>query len=265
MSGPLQTFITPDGTFVCTLTSNSYKFLTLNLVRSIQRLRPLWKLCVVCADKGSFRYFQQEGIPCRLHVNPMPETGPNVIPFGTRLFQALNRKKLELLAAVASTPEIRTAVYLDGDIVMYNDPVPDLVERLAAPDAPQMLFQCDEQTRVDCSGSAGPGSSCTNPCSGVIAWRHGLDPTIFKIQGEELQRVWNKQPEDQIYIQHMVRLLGVPFATLPRNLYPNGMWASFYGPDSALKRVSKLLHYNYIVGNMKQKRMKANGDWLIPY
>jgi hypothetical protein len=55
---------------------------------------------------------------------------------------------------------------------------------------------------------------------------------------------------------------GVAFQTLPRDLYPNGQFARLYSPGSPLKSVAKILHYNYIVGMDKQRRMKQNGDWL---
>jgi hypothetical protein len=260
-TGSVQPFLTREGTLVFTLTSNGYKLLTWNLVTMLRGLRVPWKLCVVCADAASYRFFRQEGVPCLQLRMTLPEYGPNVVPFGTRQFQALNRKKLELLAWVAGQPEVRQAIYIDGDIAVYADFVEDIETRLAAAGAPQILFQCDEQTRLDCSG----GAVCPNRCTGCFAWRAPLDPATFQIQGAELERVWRDRPEDQPFVGHMVQLFGLQVGTLPRNLYPNGMYASLFGRDSPLKRGAKLLHYNWMVGGMKQKRMAANGDWLLPY
>jgi hypothetical protein len=62
-----------------------------------------------------------------------------------------------------------------------------------------------------------------------------------------------------------MKTLGIPVATLPRDLYPNGAFASLFGEGSLRKRGTLLLHYNYIVGAAKQRKIKNNGDWLLPY
>jgi len=253
---------------VFTLTNNSYKFLTLNLIRSIQEAGAPWKLAVFCADTPSYNFFARENIPCRKHPSMIPDMGPEIMAFGTKNFQTLNRKKLELLAALCATPEVKYGVYMDGDICVYKDFLPDLLERLeagaAGAPAVGILMQCDEHNRVDCSGNSAPGA-CTNPCSGLIAWKHGaVDPVIFKVQEDTLP-LWKEKPEDQVFIQKMIRRTGTPLLTLPRELYPNGMFASLHAEGNPRKGASMLLHYNYLVGNFKKRKMKANGDWRIPY
>jgi len=251
-------FITPDKAIVCTLTSNGYKFLTLNLVRLLQKAGVPWKLCIVCTDKASYRFFRQESIPCLLMDSPLPDSQPKITPFGCRAFQQLNLKKLELLAELCAS-EADYIVYMDGDIAVYADFLPDLVQRLAAESAAPILLQCDEQSRADCSGAP-----CPNACTGFIAWRRADVPApLFQVAGQG--PLWRQCPEDQVFVNHRLRELAIPFQTLPRDKYPNGQFASLYGKDTAQKGSTFILHYNWRVGETKRQSMLANGDWIIPY
>lgn len=259
LQGSITPFIQPDGSFVFTLTSNGYKFYTLNLLKHLQRIGVPWKLCIVCADNPSYLYFYQEGIPCRKMKDLIPDVSPRISPFGTRNFQTLNRKKLDLLAEFTAKEEIRTGLYLDGDIAVYKDPMPPVQAAFAtAPPTTNLLLQCDEKTRVDCSGSP-----CPNGCTGVIAWRHGVPPALFQVAGKG--EVWRSQPEDQVFVNKMAANLGVPFQTLSRPLFPNGQFVSLFRAGAPSRAAAVLLHYNWMVGDSKKKAMRENEDWIIPY
>ena len=257
LADPITPFLSPEGAFVFTLTNNGYKYLTYNLFTHLREIKVPWKLAVICADNGSFRFFRSMGVPCLRFQTPLPEFGPDVSPFGTKHFQTLNLKKLELLGNFSTNPAIRHGVYLDGDIAVYSDFLPDIVSRLSAPPAPNLYLQCDEQTRVDCTGTPG----CPNGCTGFIAWSYGVDPRIFTVD----MAIWKEKPEDQVYVNTMMKKLGIPVTTLPRNLYPNGSFASLFNVGSLRKRDAHILHYNYLVGAAKRKKMMNNGDWLLQY
>jgi hypothetical protein len=259
LNGSIDPFLV-DGAFVFTLSSNGYKFLTLNLVMHLRALKVPWKLCIICADAPSFTFFRNEGIPCLRTTSALPDFGTEVSPIGSRNFQTLNSKKLELLAGFSANPAIRYGIYMDGDIVPYSDFLPDILQRLQAPGAPSLYLQCDEQTRVGCTGTP----SCPNGCTGFLAWSHGIDSRIFSVGGKAL-KVWSAHPEDQVFVNTTMKTLGIPVITLPRDLYPNGAFASLFGEGSLRKRDAFLLHYNYIVGAAKQRKIKNNGDWLLPY
>jgi len=242
-------------TLVFTLTSNGYKYFTLNLVETMKRANVTWKLCIICADKESQRFFRTQSIPAILAITPVDGTGSEMAPFGTRNFQRLNRLKLDLLDSLVSMPEIKYGIYLDGDIAVYNDFVPDICLRLG--ETPSLYFQCDELSRNPCTDD----TACINVCTGFIAWSHGVSPTLFRVSSQ--LDLWKRQPEDQVFVNAMIKREKTPFKTLPRDLYPNGQFLRLYSADSDLKRVAKLLHYNYTVGMDKQRRMRQNGDWLL--
>jgi hypothetical protein len=257
LSAPITPFLTPEGAFVFTLTNNGYKYLTYNLSCHIQSLKVPWKLCILCADIASFRFFKNMGISCLRFQVPLPEFGTDPSLFGSKQFQTLNLKKLELLSTFSSDPAIRFGIYLDGDIVVYSDFLPDILSRLTRSTSPTFYLQCDEQTRVDCSGTP----YCPNACTGFLAWSHGVDTRLFTID----KTTWNQCPEDQVYVNTMLHRLSIPFQTLPRHLYPNGAFASLYNNGSLRKTGTHILHYNYLVGAAKRKKMMNNGDWIIPY
>ncbi len=255
----LENFLTPEGTLIFTLTSNGYKLYTLNLVRHLQRIGVPWRLCIFCADAASHKFFSQEGIPCRRLPELLPEFGPQIVPFGTRQFQQLNRKKLDILKGLVERSDVKQGIYMDGDIVVYRDFLADVEGWLET--GPGLLFQCDEnEPRLDCSGS-----TCPTPCSGFLAWRHGaVGPDLFRID-DTSREAWRECPEDQVFIQKQLKRGGVPYGTLPRDLYPNGRFSSQFVKGAAQKGVACILHYNYLIGDAKRNRMRVNGDWLLPY
>lgn len=261
VQGSLSPFITPEGAFIFTLSNNGYKFLTLNLVMHLRELKVPWTLCVICADTASFKFFRGQNVPCIRTSTPLPDFGIEVSPFGTKHFQTLNFKKLQLLEKFSNDPAIRFGIYMDGDIIPYSNFLPDILQRLQAPDASPIYLQCDENTRVDCSGNPG----CPNGCTGFIAWSYGVDTRIFAVIGEEGLSIWKKRPEDQVYVNTMMNTLGILVKTLPRNLYPNGSFASLFYNGSLRKKDAFILHYNYLVGAAKQRKIKNNGDWILPY
>jgi hypothetical protein len=234
-------------TLVWTLTTNGYKFYTLNLVRCLQALKVPWTLCIVCADRQCYRYFIGEGIPAILYKEAQRDSLPSMILFGSKAFQEINLVKLDILNTFAKNPMIERCVYLDGDIFVGADFLPDLLPRL---EETPLLFQCDEYEKEACK------SPCTNMCTGIIAWKHGHDGGIFKM---DKKAEWVTAPEDQRWVNNKVREFTVPCATLPRNLYPNGR-LSDQPPSEFL-----ILHYNWLVGPSKQMRMRKNKHWLLPY
>ena len=72
---------------------------------------------------------------------------------------------------------------------------------------------------------------------------------------------WKQKPEDQLWVQHKLKQNAVDYMTLPRNLYPNGAFATIIGSQS--EKEAYILHYNYRVGNVKKAHMKRFGDWNL--
>lgn len=237
-------------TLVWTLTTSGYKFYTLNLVRHLQAAKVPWKLAIVCADKPVYRFFRNEGIPCILYEKAQGESPGQMLLFGSKAFQEINLVKLDILAGFAGRPEIQRCVYLDGDIAVMRDFLPDILERLQTT---PLLFQCDEQRKTPCE------KPCRNCCTGVIAWSHGADGGIFKVTDKA---AWLAAPEDQRWVNSQLHAKSVSYETLPRDMYPNGVFSEGWKAECPQ---ASILHYNWLVGPSKLARMKKNCHWLLPY
>ena len=247
----IERFIIDDSkTLVWTLTSHGYQFLTHNLYKLLQKCGVGWRLCVICADDASYQYMRREGISAIKAETQLPDFGIDISPFGSGNFQRLNLLKLRILNTFAKDERITNCIYMDGDIAVYRDFVPDVLERLKED---PLLFQCDEKERAITCG----GYSCENPCTGFIAWVKGADGGIFDMNNKV---EWLTKPEDQMWVQKRIAALGTKYRILDRNLYPNGTFVSLVGPN---KGSAFLLHYNYRIGKSKMADMKRYGDWLL--
>lgn len=235
-----------EGCLVWTLTTAGYKFFTLNLYKHLQAAKVPWKLAIVCADYPSYRFFQMESIPCILYEKAQRESLGKMLLFGSKPFQEINLVKLDILNTFANNKTIETSVYLDGDVVVKGDFLSDI--RLRLVDTP-LLFQCDEQEKT-CT------TPCRNCCTGLIAWRSDHHGGIFKVTNKTL---WAAAPEDQRWVNTQLQTTMVPYGTLPRELYPNGVFVETQPPNFLI------LHYNWLVGNTKISKMKKHGHWIIPY
>lgn len=241
-----------NGVLVWTMTTNGYKYLTLNLVRSVERLKVNWKVLIVACDKESYTFFRNEGIPVLLYPNAQRTAEIAISRWGSPSFQRYNFMKLWIANEFAKQAAIETCIYLDGDIVVFRDFVSDIVQRLDK-EPESLLFQCDEKDPAPCKEGG-----CTNCCTGFIAWRHGHDKQVFAVQDRAR---WNEHPDDQIWVNRNLQEQHLSYKTLPRELYPNGA----YIPTIRTLAEPFLLHFNHRVGNAKVAEIKKLGEWLHPY
>ncbi len=240
-------FLYENKTLVWTLTTSGYKFFTLNLYKHLEQIKVPWKLMIVCADQPSYRFFQTQSIPCVMYEKGQRESLGQILLFGTKAFQEINAVKLDILNSFSKNPEIENCIYMDGDIVVKENFLQDILSRL---EATPLLFQCDEQKTDPCT------KPCRNCCTGFIAWRHGYDGGVFHLNNKEK---WLAAPEDQRWVNTRLQETTTQYDTIPRNLYPNGVFSQ-EPPEGFF-----LLHYNWLVGPAKMMRMKKHKHWILPY
>jgi hypothetical protein len=256
-----------EGTLTFTVTTNGYKFLTWNLWLHCRRLQVPWKLCILCLDKESYRFFQTIAmIPCIFYEGAGLRVEGNtskVSQHGTGDFNRITRLKLKVFSDVLTRTDIQKVLYLDGDIVLFRDPWPYLHTQVTT--EKPLWFQCDEHnTEYNCSGHE---SACHNCCTGVIALslENSTDKQRLSALFHLEESLWKecKQNNDQEYVQKQLAKLQIPFTTFSRNLFPNGQflhedkWKSLQEPY--------LLHFNFLVGSAKERVIRAKGFWLVPY
>lgn len=243
-----------DGTLCWTLTSNGYKHMTWNFVLHWRKHMPGQPILVVCADKPSYMSLQRAGVNCRLADSLLPDFGTEIVPMGTTNFAKLNRLKLNLLEFFAKQEAIKTNIYIDGDIVVNGPLVATLQKHL---DEHPLCMPCDEKG-PDCSNPA----ACPNLCTGLVAFRHGVNPDLFRITDFER---WKACPQDQVWVNAQLAALGVRAATLPRTVVQNGSYLQHTVTNPVTRAATLSWHYNYRVGDGKVWDMKRMKDWLLPF
>lgn len=245
-----------DSRLIWTMTTNGYKFYTWNLYTWCASIGI--KLCIVCADTESSLFFRREGIPCVLLTDSKQSKQLGVSVFGSADFARWNKVKLSLLHSFtifAKDIGLRQSLFLDGDIVMKENPWPVLQACFDATSA-TLLFQCD------CFDVEIEDHICTSACTGVIACNHEQEVDAVKWLYSFESSEWTAaEQQDQPYIQRRLEKPDAPRAgILPRREFGNGTWQkSGKWKDGSWI----LLHYNYRVGDTKKSAMRADGHWKV--
>jgi hypothetical protein len=80
---------------------------------------------------------------------------------------------------------------------------------------------------------------------------------LYKVESEQ----WGTAMTDQDYIANRLLALGLSYSTLPRTEFPNGI---FLANNKYKENNPYLVHFNYIVGKMKQRIMIEKECWTLP-
>ena len=119
-----------EGRIVWTITTQFYKYYTLNMITSLRDMAKVpWTLCVICCDAKSFLFFRREGIPCVEWKSEEHMSQKGIAAFGSLDFMKVNRIKIDILQWFTKNSiaaGIQKSLYVDGDIVFQRDPWPVL-------------------------------------------------------------------------------------------------------------------------------------------
>lgn len=246
-----------DKTLFFTVTSDGYKYFTWNLYKFFEAVKIPNKLCILCLDKESLDFFNRIAmIPSRAYFmegTKFEHKSPAL--FGTTPFKRLNRMKLKALQELSQRTDIDKLIFLDSDIALFKDPLPELNNCFET--AP-LWFQCDEakENTYSCSNE----TSCTNACTGVIAMLLTSDSrTVFQ-KLYAVEDGWKTATTDQDYINDRLHQLQIPYKTLSRTQFPNGI---FLNENRYKEGDPILLHFNHVVGMEKKRFMKNKDCWLL--
>ncbi len=162
----------------------------------------------------------------------------------------------ELIWKTSSRLTAKAILYIDTDIILLKDPTPTFIK--AFDDHPEkiVIAQCDENSS-ECTGL----DTCSCMCFGVIAFRSN---TYIKGLFDFCENDIIDNYSDQHFGNKQLGLHNVPRMTLSKNVLLNGVYGSVRtGVYCTLPESAVMLHFNWMIGNDKKRRMKEQNMWYI--
>jgi len=204
--------------------------------------------------------------------------------FGSPGFNSLVFNKLDVISQILQQQATEQLAFVDSDVIFLRDPASTpLMSPL--PDGIDVMFQCDE--RVSSQGAGGAeeevraptlikspvdsvssmssthcnlaaDGDCKNLCTGVMVLRNNARVRRYLDYRRLLgPTVMLRCPAGEQTYMNLARGM-VSYGTLSTTGFPNGSFLpTRVTPDAVL------IHFNYLVGNLKKKTMKALGFWYM--
>jgi len=253
----LKPFLSDDGHIVATCINSGYFDYLQNMHENMKRTNVPWTLCTVCMDAEAYRKCVEHGIPAI-------ELKSNNVHYGDSELQVYSSwndanwnkitfMKLNAIQWLLSFSAVKSMTYTDSDIHIYRDYMPYLRGIMFDDLNTDLWIQSDHNSiKFEEHGWA--------LCSGFFHLRNvPLVRRLFEYGEEDVQKY--KFNSDQEHLVAQIRKYQVPFKQLDRALFPNGVFIGRVAPN-VLERAF-LIHYNYLVGADKKKKMAQNGHWYL--
>ena len=250
-----------DRTVYVTFTNAGYVHYTSNLYHSCQIAKVPWKLVVIALDNNAYESLAELGIPsiyCNVSEMGLGQAAKEYCDYCHPDFKMLCYYKLDIIRQLLN--ECKTTgctdhvVYLDGDIWVQRDFSLELKKYKHDKSGNDITFQCDEGTT----------NSCIKPCRWICAGMMMLSvcgnyDTLIKLLEYRRDPIWQGYKHDQDYMFYALPKSGVSYDTFDRRVFPNG----YHAKHNAIPPEYALIHYNWLIGDEKQKHMQANGHWHL--
>ena len=216
-----------------TLTNDGYIDYTLNCYKSMEHLD--LNLHAYAIGNKAYEQLKNKGYKCTL----IEDENASFASFRTGNWHNITKQKFNII--YENLLKYKYVCFTDGDIVYNKDVLLYCEEHIGNKD---ILIQNDMMSDKDHS----------NLCSGFMfiksnkKTRKLFNPAIAT---KEAKEGWG----DQMYINSIKDKL--KYKMLPLKLFPNGQYYYKNLPDSYL------IHFNWIVGHEKQKKMKKYNKWYL--
>lgn len=218
-----------------TLTNDGYIDYTLNLLKSLEKFNLEKKLKCYCIGDKCYNTLIKKGYTAILLDD---KENTNFCKFRRKNWGNIVSQKFDII-----TENLKTHKYVlitDGDIVFTNkDAINYLFENIEDND---MIIQSSRSKAV---------------CSGFFMLRSNektiklFDPK--NIEEKKTEHRWG----DQKYVNQVKNQM--KYKRLPDELYPTGR--VFYNNADTIEPY--IIHFNYVVGNKKRKKMKEYNYWYL--
>ena len=222
-----------------TLTNTGYIKYTLNCLRSLERIQLSPKLLhIYVIGKDGYNILKQNEYDCTL-INDNKNS--NFHEFNTENFADITFYKFNVI--YENLLKYNYVCFTDGDIVFENKNFIDYLKNNIK--NYDMLVQKE-------------GDDIDDFCSGFMFIKSNkkmlelFNPKNVILHKNKNKNNWN----DQVYLNKMRKKNEFSYYKLPLNLFPNG---KYYYSNKNLKPF--LIHFNWVIGNEKEKKMKIYGKW----
>jgi len=249
-SSLLAPYLSEEGHIVVTFINDGYFDYLQNMHENLKRTNVTWKLCAICIDTPSFTKCTNLNIPAVSFAALFddPEIQEYSVWNDTR-WNRIQFAKLDVIQKVLEYEEVKTLTYIDNDIHIYRDFVPYLMDLTSQFSNILLFIQSDHNTTV----TSEYGSE---KCAGVFHIRNcPLIKQLIRYTEEDVKK--NTFNADQQHINAKIVEYNIPTKQLDRALFPNGVFVDRVPP------IAFLIHYNYLVGAEKKKKMGQNGHWYL--
>ncbi len=242
-----------------TLINQGYIKFTLNFLESMKRHDCIFSLIVYCLDEGSMRAFEKYTNVICISANPFMRRPMNthLTIWNTLDYKRIVFSKLDAINYTMDLPQYKDFLigYIDTDIILFKNPSDIILKEFEEyPDA-LVVSQCDEDT-IQCSNFG----QCNNICSGVIVFKQSsiIRSLLKYIEWDIVENL-----TDQHYLCKKMKDLN--YRTIDKNILLNGSYPGVkeYNVPLAIPQNVILLHYNYMIGCLKEEYMKKNGMWYV--
>jgi hypothetical protein len=239
-------------TEIITICNHGYRDFTWNLSLTCQKQNI--PLTIYTTDQDATRFLLNQGISSKRLPGSGQGQTKNLSQIFTSGFSTMCKAKLDMICQRIKDSTADYLVYMDGDIVVLKNFIDDIKSKL---NETPLLFQCDEKDLSGCLAKP-----CPNACTGFIAMNlmnHRQELlAIFSVENELWKRV---NGLDQDFVNHRLKDSKISWNTLPRHLYPNGV---YFARNAFDKENAFIIHFNYTIGQQKRGRMIKSGYWSLP-
>jgi hypothetical protein len=222
-----------------TLTNSGYIDYTLNCLQSLKNINMKKQLKVYCIGEKGYSILKNSDFLCELIDNDKDETS-HFQKFRTKQWSNVTYYKFEIIYNNLLNNEY--VCITDGDIVYENNQIFDYL--LSNIEDNDLLIQTEGIYNIDL-------------CSGFMFIKSN-ENTISLFNPENVQMYRNEKGwDDQVYINSIKYKF--KFKKLPLQLFPTGQY--YYEYNNKISPY--LIHFNFVVGHEKEKKMIHYNKWYV--
>ena len=239
-----------------TLINKGYVEYTKNFLKSMEKSGCTFKLIVYCLDTQTMNELKDyQNCEC-IMFDMKKSISTEMATWATKEYKKIVFAKLDAMQQTMQKYPNKPVGYIDTDIVLITDPTPIILDKMQKHQDIDVFAQCDESTRK-CTDH----SNCPYICSGVMVFRKPLNYSIFNYTDEDMK----KFNGDQDLLLYKFNNNGIKTLTIDKNIFLNGSYKGIQsGHTVELPKEACLVHFNWMIGDQKVKRMKEQNMWYLP-